>query len=173
MAFTVLDAFNIGQDVNVIIADDKGNQNNLSDFGHWLELSVEADTHLIDIRPASRSGIPIRQMIPQGFHGRVRFARVNGSIGRLWLQQMLNWYNLHQLSKFTMEIAILNRDGTVDEYACSGITFDKPSLLDARGDKEVEQSLEFFGANIIQANGPAAGSSPMPGAPLAPGPGGY
>ena len=161
---SIPNAFNVGTDVSGILSDDTNLvTKDISDFGQLEEVEARGEQHDIKITPVSRGGIPLYQTLWSGGSGHLKYTRVFGAISFVWVALMRNYYYLHQLPNFSLSLAVINRDASVDEYLFGGMVLTSPTWGTARGDKQMDQELHFkFGTlQIVSPNAPAPGASPL------------
>ena len=152
----LLNNFNIGQDVSIQITDDQGNTRDITDFGHLIDFSWKAETQELKVIPVTNGGRPIYNTIWQGVSGTFKWTRFNNAGQYFVIALMNNFYSLHLLPKFTIQVTVLNHDGSVDSYIATNAVFLNPSMGQFVADKEVMYEMSFKADNFVSAVGAPA-----------------
>ena len=147
-----INGYNVGTDIQLTIADAFGDVFPAEVLGHVMDFSSRSEDTLLKVTPISNGGIPIYQTIWAGHSGRMRFARVNGALQSMVVSMMDGYHRLGLIPQWIVTASILNRDGTIDEYAWSGLQWTKPSHGDYRHEKEVDMEIDFS-ASILRITG--------------------
>lgn len=145
--------YNIGVDLSVACSDDQGDSFPLQALGHVMDFDSDADDTEIKIVPISNGGKPLFQTVWAGGHGRIMFTRVNGNLQNMILQLMAAYHGIGLIPQFSLATAILNRDGSVDEYLYSGVQWNKPRFGNYKALKEVDQALDFSWSDCVMTGG--------------------
>lgn len=145
--------YNIGTDISVAVSDDQGDAFPINALGHMMDFDSEADDTEIKIVPITNGGKPLFQTVWAGGHGRITFTRVNGNLQAMILELMAAYHNFGLIPQFAIAVAILNRDGSVDEYLYTGVQFNKPKFGNFKAMKEVDQSLDFSWSDCVKTGG--------------------
>lgn len=151
----VFSGFNVGTDAAVVIADAFGDVFPAEALGLLMEFDSESTDRELEAVPISQGGIPVFQTIWAGGRGRMMFTRANGAMSNLVSTLMQAYYNSGLISQFTLSLAVLNRDGSIDDYLYTGVQLSRPRLGNFRSEKEVDMQIEFRWAQLILTASPA------------------
>ncbi len=157
-------AFSVGQDLSCSITDPvSGITRNLDEFGHLESFKVTAIDKEIEVAPISRGGVHLYQTLWAGCELDIRWAKVYAALEYFWTQLQNNYFDLHLLPSFMFNASVINRDGSVDEFAFTGAAVSKPTLGDYEGAKQVNNGMK---ARCQRGQLVSAGSvnAPLPGA---------
>lgn len=145
--------FNIGTDLSIAISDQFGDLFGAQLLGNLMEADAESEDTEIKIVPLTGGGVPIYQTIWSGMRGHIMYTRSSGSLSRMIIDLMSAYHDQGLLPQFAMTWAVLNRDGTVDEYLFSGVQWIRPRLGNFRATKEVDERLEFRASRLTGVGG--------------------
>jgi hypothetical protein len=146
-------SYNVGTDASLAVTDDQGDAFPINALGHMLDFDSEADDTELKIVPITNGGKPLFQTVWAGGHGRITFARYNGNLQAMILQLMSAYHNIGLIPQFSLALAVLNRDGSVDEYLYTGVQWNKPKFGNFRALKEVDQMLDFSWSDCTLTGG--------------------
>lgn len=150
-------SFNIGQDVSVTM------QHNESGviiptflLGHLMEVDATQDDTILKVIPITNGGRPKLNTVYYGWTGHMMFTRYNGNLTALLAALEKNFYNFRQMSHFTIQATVVNRDGTTDQYTWTNAVLSRGTFGNWRADKETDQRIEFMSEAMEQTGGAGA-----------------
>lgn len=141
--------FNVGQDVSVTIQSDAGDNYSAEALGHLIDISLEREVNTIALKPISGGGRNLKMSVPQGYKGKISFARHSGVLAKMMLDVDNRWFTQRKQTKFTIHIQIQNRDGSVSSYLLNNAALGGGNILDAKNDKEIGMDFPFEAPECI------------------------
>jgi hypothetical protein len=147
MAFFI-NGFNVGTDFVASMTDNFGDAFPLDAFGLMTEFESESLDRELEVVPINRGGVPMFQTIWAGMRGRMGFVRSNANLSSLMIDLMRSYHRFGVIPIFTLQAAVLNRDGSLDEYLYDGVQLSRPRIGNFRAEKEVDQAIEFRASTI-------------------------
>lgn len=151
-----LGGFNIGTDASLAVSDNYGDSFPIDALGHLMDFNSKANSSIIKITPITRGGKPIFQTVWNGGSGRISLTRVNGNLQAMILDLMQAYHGSGIIPIFSIQLSILNRDSTIDEYLYSGVQWETPDFGNFRALKEVDQGLAFMWSDCVKTGGAPA-----------------
>ncbi len=148
-----INAFNIGTDVSLVLADQFGDIIPAESLGHIMEFDSESEDTEIKIVPLTGGGVPIYQTIWSGIRGHLMYTRNTGAFSRMVIDLMSAYHDAGLIPQFSITETVLNRDGTTDEYMYLGVQFVRPRFGNFRAVKEVDERIEFRASRLIGTGG--------------------
>lgn len=149
-------SFSIGPDAHVyFIWRPTGLQVPASAIGHLMEFSAEQQVETQKIVPITDGGRSVNQNIYTGWDGTINFTRVNGSLTAIFATEEQNYY-AGQRSHWDIMVDVSNKDGTIDEYLFSLVSFNRGQFGAFQTRNPVEQSLGFVARTMYALSGTAS-----------------
>ena len=148
MPFTV-QGFNVGTDFSAMLMDNFGDIFPLSQFGLVMDFESESLDRELEVVPISDGGVPLFQTIWAGVRGRISFTRQNGQLQQMISDLMGAYHDFGVIPEFEIAAAVVNRDGSVDEYLYHAVQLSRPHFGDYRAEKEVTMRLEFRASRMV------------------------
>lgn len=143
---------NKGQNVSITITTDTGQVIPAASLGLVMEFECKLENSKTKLTPISHGGKTRKRNQPEGWNGSIKFARVNGNVMRFVLAYVQHFRKTGNTRLFSLNVTILNPDGTTDEYLiqnCSLGDFDAGTWT---ANKEVEQVLPFEAEDCVEAS---------------------
>ncbi len=148
--------FNVGPDASVtFVWHPTGLAVPAENIGHLMELSAEQQVDTQKIVPITKGGRSINENIYTGWSGSINFTRVNGSLTAIFVTQEQNYYN-GQRAHWDILVNVTNRDGTIDEYLFSVVSFNRGQFGAFQTRNAIEQSLSFEAQQLQLLGGTAS-----------------
>lgn len=144
-----IQGFNVGTDASFVVADNFGDYFPLELLGPVMDFESEALDRELEVVPISNGGVPEFQTVWAGVRGRITYTRVNGQFQQIVADLMSAYFDFGIIPIFTIGGAVLNRDGSIDEYLYTGVQFSRPRLGDYRAEREVTMGLEFRASRMF------------------------
>lgn len=149
MASLNINGYNIGADISLTIRNDFGDQFTAVSLGHLMRVEATMDFEQLKVTPITGGGLPLYEAVPNGASGTMEFTRYNGEMARVFATLMNAFYNQGILPHWAIEVNVMNRDMSVDDYTFSGVVFTRPQFGNFDGIREVTQTLEFGFNRIV------------------------
>jgi len=150
-----VNGFNVGTDFSATLQDNFGDLFPLDSLGLLTEFDSESMDRELEVIPISGGGVPVFQTIWAGVRGRIMYARTNGSLANVVTGLMSAYHDAGIIPQFSMASAVLNRDGSIDEYLHTGLQLSRSRFGNYRSEKEVDQQVEIRAGRMI-VTGPNA-----------------
>lgn len=156
---TIINGFNVGTDVSVVIQDQFGDVIPAASMGHLLEFESQSNDKPLEVVPITTGGIPIYQTIWGGVTGDMRFARVNGTFQQIF-SDLINQYHIAGLiSQMNCQTRVRNRDGSVDTFMYVGFQFRGPRFGSYMSTREVDMRVSWSASLMVSKTGGASALS--------------
>lgn len=157
VAIGINGSFNVGQDASVTLQHLESGVIIPADLlGLLTEVDANQDDTVLKVVPITDGGRPRLNTVYYGWTGHLMFARYNGNLAGLLSIMEQNFYNFRQMSHFNIQMTVVNRDGTTDQYLFKNGVLSRGTGGNFRPDKEVDQRVEFQAESMIVTSGAAA-----------------
>ncbi len=135
--------YNKGQNIILSITTDTGQVIPAAALGLVMKFDLKLENTKQKLVPISHGGIARKRNIPEGWMGSIRWARVNGNVMRFVLTLVNDFRKTGNIRLFSLNITVVNPDGTTDEYLAKNCTIGDFDSGSWEANKEVEQELPF------------------------------
>lgn len=145
---TLTNDHNVGQHLSATMRTRSGQLIPLEDLGHVMKITAKGKSKKRSFTPISRGGKTITRNIPQGWDGEVQFVRMNGNLTDMFATIEQNFYDSGEDFVFDLACAVINPDGSTNQYLFGECSLNDPDFGDWEGNKEVEQGFGFMASYL-------------------------
>lgn len=157
VAFGINGSFNIGQDISVVLQHlESGVIVPAVLLGHLTEFDASQEDTVLRVLPITDGGRPKYNTVYYGWRGHMIFARNNGNMTGILAAMEANFYKARQMSHWSIQATVINRDGTTDQYLFKNGVLSRGTQGNWRADKEVDIRLEFQSESMVVTSGTGA-----------------
>lgn len=146
-----LNGFNIGQDISVTLRKKGGDAFNVDQLGHLVDFEAQEEDTLIQVKPISHGGKVLNDRTPQGWSGKLSFARMDGTLTDMLAENQQKFYENGERAKYDIQVIVANRNGTTNTYLFSECILHKGTFGGFKADKEVDQGFSFNAQNMTKS----------------------
>ncbi|HEY9678677.1 MAG TPA: hypothetical protein V6C76_11750 [Drouetiella sp.] len=135
--------FNVGQDISVTIKSSNGQTWTAEQLGHLTDIEVDRDAKVVSVAACTRGGRTAKMGIPQGYKGKLSFARMDGTLASALLAADKLWFESKVLTTFSIQYVVQNRDGSTNSYLASDAVVPGGKLFNGKQDTHVDTDFPW------------------------------